>query len=58
MKAAVFVLGTFSFSTIGLGSLFKILHWPGANILLVLGLSVFSVLFVPSLAKYLYDKRE
>jgi len=58
MKIVLFASGAFSFSTLGLGFLFKILHWPGANILLVLGFSVFSLVFVPSLAKYLYDKSE
>jgi len=56
MKKLVFISGGLSGSLTGLGILFKILHWPGAGILLLLGLGILSILFIPSLAKYLYDK--
>jgi hypothetical protein len=56
MKTLAFISGAFSSSLTGLGVLFKIQHWPGASLLLVLGLGIFSILFIPSLTKYLFDK--
>jgi len=58
MKAFAFITGSLSSSLIGLGILFKIMHWPGASILLVLGFVTFSLFFAPSIAKYLYDKNK
>jgi hypothetical protein len=54
-KIAIISGGLSSFLTV-LGSLFKIMHWPGASILLLLGLGILLILFIPSLTKYLYDK--
>lgn len=56
MKKLAIISGAFSASLIALGSMCKIQHWFGGSILLVSGLVIFSILFVPSLAKYLYDK--
>jgi hypothetical protein len=56
MKILAFTSGVLSFSLSSVGMLFKIVHWPGANILLVIGIGLFSIVFVPSIAKYLYDK--
>ena len=39
-----------------IGSLFKIMHWPGANIMLVLGLGTLAFIFIPIAAKYWYNK--
>ncbi len=58
MKSLAFTSGALSFSLTALGILFKIQHWPGASALLVLGLGIFSILFVPSITKYLYDKNK
>jgi hypothetical protein len=57
MKTLAFISGAFSCSLAVLGVLFKIMHWPGANILLVLGLGIFSIFFIPSITKYWYDKK-
>jgi hypothetical protein len=57
MKTLAFISGAFSCSLIALGILFKIMHWPGANILLVLGIGIFSIFFTPSITKYWYDKK-
>jgi hypothetical protein len=57
MKTLAFISGAFSCSLIALGELFKIMHWPGAGILLVLGLGIFSIFFIPSITKYWYDKK-
>jgi hypothetical protein len=56
MKKLAFISGGLSGSLIGLGILFNIMHWPFANVLLLLGLGILSIFFVPSLTKYLYDK--
>jgi len=32
------------------------MHWPGAGLFLLIGLGILSILFIPSLTKYLYDK--
>jgi len=56
MKKLVFISGGLSGSLTGLGILFKIMHWPGAGLFFLIGLGILSILFIPSLTKYLYDK--
>ena len=56
MKKLTFITGALSFSLTSLGILFEITHWPGAGILLQLGIVIFSLVFVPSVTKYLYAK--
>jgi hypothetical protein len=34
------------------------MHWPGASILLSLGIFAFSCVFVPLIAIYLYNKEK
>ena len=55
MKKLAFISGALSASFAGLGTIFELHHWPGGE-LLTLGLLIFSILFVPSVTKYLYDK--
>jgi hypothetical protein len=47
MKKAMIWSGAFSAMAFIIGSLFKIMHWPGAAILLVLGITAFSLVFLP-----------
>jgi len=56
MKKLAFITGALSFSLTPLGILFKLMQWPGAGVLLVVGIGLFAIVFVPSIAKYLYDK--
>lgn len=56
MKKLAFITGALSFSLTSLGILFEISHYPGADLLLQLGIVLFSFVFVPSITKYLYDK--
>ena len=58
MKKFTFITGALSFSLTSVGFLFKTLHYTGADILLLAGISIFSILFVPSVAKYLYNKEK
>ncbi len=57
MRIWVYVLGTIAVVTLSLSVLFKLLHYPGANVLLMLGMSTFSLGFTPLAARYLYLKR-
>jgi hypothetical protein len=57
MKKFAIISGAFSASFIAWGGVFKIMYWPGATILQLLGLVIFSIFFIPSTTKYLYDKK-
>lgn len=56
MRLSVYVLGALVAMTIILGSLFKMMHWAGADMLLVTGWSSAALLFVPAFAIYKYRK--
>jgi len=47
MKKTMLLLGIFSAVTIIIGTVFKMLHWPASGILLTLGLTSFSLAFLP-----------
>ncbi|MBL0328210.1 MAG: hypothetical protein IPP64_02015 [Bacteroidetes bacterium] len=47
MKKAMIRTGFFSVTTIILGSLFKLMHWPGAGAMLVLGIGSLALIFIP-----------
>lgn len=55
MKKLVYITGALFAILQILGGLFKILHWPGANILLLLSAAT-ALVFIPALARYLYLK--
>jgi hypothetical protein len=56
MKRLAFISGALFTSLFVLGSLFKIMHWPGAAPLLTLGLVGIALIFIPSVATYQYSK--
>lgn len=56
MKRSMMISGASSALLLFTGSVFKIMHWPGAGILLVLGITFFSLLFLPVL--FLLKSRE
>jgi len=56
MKKFAFISGTLSMSLSTLGVLFKIMHWPGANALMIFGFGIFALFFIPAYATYLYKK--
>ncbi len=56
MKTFAYITGSTSASLTVLGLLFKIQHWPGASIMLVLGMGLFALLFSPTFAIYKYKK--
>lgn len=49
MKKVMISAGAVSVFVLAFGSLFKTMHWPGANILLFSGIVLFSLLFLPLL---------
>src|ERR1039458_2581910 len=42
-------IGAFALSVIALSVCFKMMHWPGANIMLVLGMALVSLIILPML---------
>lgn len=56
MKKLAYISGVMTSMMALLGMLFKIQHWPGAGILLTIGIAGFALIFIPSYAKYKYDK--
>jgi hypothetical protein len=56
MKKLMFISGAISFAVVPLAVLCKIVHVPGANLLFILGIGLFSLVFVPLYAKYRYDR--
>jgi len=56
MKLLVFISGTLASMQITFGILFKLLHLPGANELLLIGMTLFGFVFIPSFAVYLYRR--
>jgi hypothetical protein len=57
VKIITYVSGVLSCILIIFGSLIKILHLPGANELLMLGMTLLAVIYVPSLAIYWYRRQ-
>ncbi len=49
MKKVMIISGTISATAFVLGSFFKVMHWPGASMLLVLGITIISFVFLPLL---------
>lgn len=50
MKKSMIISGTLSVVMLIAGSLFKVMHWPGAAILLLLGITVSSLVTLPLMA--------
>jgi hypothetical protein len=48
MKKAMIYGGTSSLGLIALGTVFKIMHWPGAALLLIIGFALLCFVFFPS----------
>ncbi|NSW94900.1 MAG: hypothetical protein HPY62_09375 [Bacteroidales bacterium] len=47
MKQKIYILGLATVMIIALGTMFKVNHWPGAGILLIAGISVLVLVFLP-----------
>lgn len=53
MKRTMYILGFIAAFLTTTGILFKIMHWPGAHVLLVVGISILNFGFLPM---YFYDR--
>ncbi|MES2836750.1 MAG: hypothetical protein V4667_04465 [Bacteroidota bacterium] len=49
MKKVMLLSGAFSAFAFIAGSIFKIMHWPGASFMLVIGITIISFIFLPLL---------
>ena len=49
MRKTMIITGTVSVVGFTVGSFFKIMHWPGANVMLLLGIAIASLIFLPLL---------
>jgi hypothetical protein len=58
MNTTLRISGLVSAISILTGSIFKILHWPGANILFVIGMFLMAVLFLPLFFALRYRQAE
>ncbi len=47
MKKFIYIFGVIIINIFVFGALFKVQHWPGAGILITLGLSLFCLVFLP-----------
>jgi hypothetical protein len=50
-KSTALVFGSIAASLVNMGITFKFQHWPGAGVMLVSGLTIFSLVFVPLLLR-------
>jgi hypothetical protein len=58
MRKFAFITGPVSIALTGLGIIFKMNHYPGANLLTMIGIGIFSLLFIPGIFKYFYDREK
>lgn len=62
MKKSMIISGTISVAALLFGSFFKIMHWPGANVMLLLGIGTLCLIFLPLMlllkTKETDDKRD
>lgn len=58
MKTTMKITGNISLAMLGIGTIFKIMHWPGAGVLLVFGFFVLCAIFFPMAVHTNYKKSE
>lgn len=56
MKKTAFISSTLFGNLTLLGILFKVMHWPGAGIILVTGIAGLALIGLPSAAIHRYQK--
>ena len=63
MKKSIYLIGLLSTIFTFLGSFFKIMHWPGASVMIIMGAFSFAFIFIPLLIfikfkedSFLFDK--
>ncbi len=57
MKKLMYLVGFIGAATFSVGTLFKIMHWPGANMASLIGLILLLLIFIPlwALDRYKYE---
>jgi hypothetical protein len=58
MKTTMKITGNISLALLGVGTVFKIFHWPGAGVSLLLGFLLLCAIFFPSAVYLNYRERE
>jgi len=56
MKKITYISGALFSSITLLSVLFKMMHWQGASVLLMVGLGGLAIIFIPFFAIYKYNK--
>lgn len=56
MKKSIYISGIASANLMLFGSLFKVMHWPGAGVILTLAVIIFCFGFLPAALKSSYDE--
>lgn len=58
MKKLIFISGIVSANLMLFGAMFKVMHWPGAGVMLVLAIAIFSLWFLPASLIKSYKSQE
>jgi integral membrane sensor domain MASE1 len=58
MKTTMKITGNISLAMLGIGTIFKIMHWAGASVLLVIGFFVLCAIFFPIAVHTNYKKSD
>jgi hypothetical protein len=53
MKRAIYLIGFLATFTLSTGFIFKLMHWPGASVMMLTGFILLDIGFLPM---YFYDK--
>ena len=56
MKKFIYISGVLLVNVFVIGCVFKIFHWPGANLMILSGLALLSLVFIPVALRYNYVK--
>lgn len=56
MRLTIYLSGTIGASLFVMGYLFKITHWPMANVMLLVGLTLIGLVTIPLAGYYKYNK--
>lgn len=58
MKRVIFILCYFAIILTTFGLLFKTMHWQGANIMLIFGIALLNLGFLPTYMLYRYKSAD
>ena len=58
MKKILYLIGLLSTAFTFLGSIFKIMHWPGASVMIIIGAFSFAFIFIPLFQMFMTSARQ